>query len=277
MDIKTLLNGCFINIDKPEGPTSHSVDEWVMKILHVDKAGHFGTLDPMVTGVLPIAVGRATRLLQYLISGKEYVGTMHFHEDVDLKTVEKAIQEKFLGTITQFPPVKSRVKREERERDIYEFKILEHSGKDYLFYVKCEAGTYIRKLCHDLGEHLKIGAHMTELRRTRAGLFDESTLVTLDNLSEAFEKYDEKQALLKKCLTPMEEIIKKNLDSIEVKEEALEKLKHGSPIFLKDLEKKPEDFELDEKIAVFCNGQLIEIATVVYDGSIFAKPETVLI
>ncbi|MBU2523479.1 MAG: RNA-guided pseudouridylation complex pseudouridine synthase subunit Cbf5 [Nanoarchaeota archaeon] len=279
MDIKNLLNGCFINIDKPEEPTSHSVDEWVMKILHVDKAGHFGTLDPMVTGVLPIAVGKATKLLQYLVSGKEYVGTMHFHEEVDLKTVEKAIQEKFLGTITQLPPVKSRVKRQEREREIYEFKILEHEGRDFLFYVKCEAGTYIRKLCHNLGEHLKIGAHMTELRRTRAGLFEEKDSITLNDLSEAYE-YDMKSKIpskLLKCLIPMEKVIKQNIKYVEVKKEALGKLKNGSPIFLEQLRKKPEDFELGEKVAVFCNDQLIEIAKVVYDGSIFAKPETVLI
>jgi len=279
MDIKTLINGCFINMDKPEEPTSHSVDEWVMKILHVDKAGHFGTLDPMVTGVLPIAVGKATRLLQYLVSGKEYVGTMHFHEEVDLKTVEKAIQEKFLGTITQLPPVKSAVKRQERERDVYEFKILENSGKDYLFYVKCEAGTYIRKLCHDLGEYLKIGAHMTELRRTKAGLFEEKDCITLNDLSEAYEQYQKSKipAKLLKCLIPMEKVVKENIRSVEVKKEALGKLKNGSPIFLAQLKKQPEEFELNEPVAVFCNGQLIEIARVVYDGSIFAKPETVLI
>ena len=278
MDLKTLLKGCFINVDKPEGPTSHSVDEWVMKILRVDKAGHFGTLDPMVTGVLPVAVGKATRLLQYLVSGKEYVGTMHFHEEVDLKTVEKAIKERFLGEITQLPPVKSRVKRQERQREIYEFKILENNGRDYLFYVKCEAGTYIRKLCHDLGEHLKIGAHMTELRRTKAGLFDESNLVTLNELSEAFEHYQKSRipSRLLKLLTPMEEVIKKNIKSIEVKRDSLDKLKNGSPIFIQSLKEKPKEVEIGERVAVFCGGQLIGVAKVVYDGSIFAKPETIL-
>ena len=279
MDPKTLLKGCFINIDKPEGPTSHAVDEWVMNILKVDKAGHFGTLDPMITGVLLVAVGKATRMLQYLKSGKEYVGIMHFHEDVDPKKVEKAINEKFLGTITQLPPVKSRVKREERERDIYEFKILEHEDRDYLFYVKCEAGTYIRKLVHDLGEHLKISAHMTELRRTRAGLFDESNLVTLNELSEAFEVYEKSKipSKLMKLLIPMEDVIKQNLNSIEVKKDSLPRLRNGSPVFAYNLKKKPEEIELGEKVAVFCEGQLIEIAEVVYDGSIFAKPETVFI
>ncbi len=276
MDIKTLLSGCFINMDKPEEPTSHSVDEWVMKILHIDKAGHFGTLDPMVTGVLPIAVGKATRLLQYLVSGKEYVGVMNIHEEVDLKTVEKAINDKFLGEITQLPPVKSRVKRQERQREIYEFKILEQNGRDFLFYVKCEAGTYIRKLVHDLGEHMKTGAHMTELRRTKAGLFEEKDSVTLNELSEAYEQYQEsKPAKLLKMLIPMEKVIKENIRYVEVNEDSLARLRNGSPIFMTQLKEKPGNYELDEKVAIFCSGQLIEIAKVVFDGSIFAKPETV--
>src|SRR3989338_1641541 len=95
--VSELLNGCFVNVDKPEGPTSHDVDIWMRKILFVEKTGHFGTLDPMVTGVLPIAVGKATRLLQYLKSGKEYVGIMRVHEEVPLKKIKEVIKKGFLG------------------------------------------------------------------------------------------------------------------------------------------------------------------------------------
>ena len=137
------LNG-FFNIDKPRGPTSHDVCMIIRKILNVEKVGHSGTLDPQVTGVLPIAIGKATRLLRYLEHDKEYVGVMHLHEDFPEEKLREAIK-KFVGKITQLPPKRSAVKRAEREREIYSFEILEKQGKEVLFRVHCQAGTYIRK------------------------------------------------------------------------------------------------------------------------------------
>ena len=137
------------NIDKPKGPTSHQTSDYVKKILHIDKAGHSGTLDPAVTGVQPVALGKATRITQFLLTApKEYVCLMHIHQEVDEKNIKDTISQ-FLGKIRQLPPLKSAIKRVERTREIYEFEVLEIKGKDVLFRVKCQAGTYVRKLCFD--------------------------------------------------------------------------------------------------------------------------------
>lgn len=270
-----LINGCFINIDKPEGPTSHDVDLWIRRILGVEKTGHFGTLDPMVTGVLPIAVGKATRLLQYFKSGKDYVGVLNLHEDVSEDKLREVIRDKFMGKITQLPPVKSRVKRVEREREIFEFEVLEKDGRDVLFQVKCEAGTYIRKLAHDLGEALGVGAHMTELRRTRAGMFKEESIVSLYELVDAVEEFEKgNDERLKKILQPME-LITHDIRPAHVIPESLRRMRHGGPMFKEDLVKKT-NFKKDEKIAVMDDGKIVLVAKVERSVNVFARPETVL-
>ena len=177
-----------INLDKPSGPSSHEVDSWVKRILHVNKTGHGGTLDPKVTGVLPIGIDAATRVSQLLLpAGKEYVCLMTMHKEMPEDQIYE-IFDQFTGKIYQTPPVKSAVKRELRVRTIYYATIYEIKGKDVLFRVGCEAGTYIRTLCHDIGEALGCGAHMAELRRTRAGPFNERNgdLVNLHDLTDAY-------------------------------------------------------------------------------------------
>jgi H/ACA ribonucleoprotein complex subunit 4 len=259
----------FINIDKPKGPTSHDVCMFVRRILKTDKVGHSGTLDPEVTGVLPIAVGKATRFLRYLEHDKEYVGVMHLHEDIDEKKLRQGIKE-FTGKIKQIPPIKSRVKRQEREREIYSFEILEIQRKDVLFRVHCEAGTYIRKLIHDLGQKLEIGAHMTELRRINAGNFAEKDSITLYQLNELANNNK-----LNEVLMPVE-IIAEKMPKIEVKEEFLEKLYHGSPIYGEYI-KKQDKLEKDKFAAVFCNKKFVEVAKIILDKNKIAAPETVML
>ncbi|MFH1439697.1 MAG: PUA domain-containing protein [Candidatus Woesearchaeota archaeon] len=144
-----LLNYGVINVDKPPGPTSHQVSAYVQQALKIKKSGHSGTLDPKVTGVLPTAIGRATKVVQALLhAGKEYIGIMHLHASVDLETINKTL-EKFKGKIKQLPPIKSSVKRQWRFRNVYYFDVIEISddNKDILFRLGCEAGTYVRKLC----------------------------------------------------------------------------------------------------------------------------------
>ncbi|MDP3639690.1 MAG: LAGLIDADG family homing endonuclease [Nanoarchaeota archaeon] len=142
-----LLTYGVINLDKPKGPTSHQVSDYVKKILPCKRAGHSGTLDPGVTGVQPVAIGKATRITQFLLTApKEYVGIMHLHKDITEETLKKAA-EQFVGKILQLPPVKSAVKRQLREREIYAFEILEMKGREVLFRVRCQAGTYVRKFC----------------------------------------------------------------------------------------------------------------------------------
>ncbi|MFC1685939.1 RNA-guided pseudouridylation complex pseudouridine synthase subunit Cbf5 [Nanoarchaeota archaeon] len=271
--VQDLSKGCFINIDKPVGKTSHDIDLILRKVFKVKKTSHFGTLDPMVTGILPIALGKGVKLFQYMRSGKEYVGVMRLHEDIDKKKVEEVIKRHFTGKIKQTPPVKSRVKRVEREREIYSFKILEQEGKNFLFHVDCEAGTYIRKLLHDLGEKLGIGAHMAELRRVRAGMFNESNIVRIDEIVRAVEANDEKTLL--KHLIP-KEILLKEMKSIDVNEEGMKRVGQGGPLFQSNLVKKAK-VEKGDKVGVLFNNELIAIHTIVDVERFMAKPDSVLI
>ncbi len=276
-----------INIDKPRGPTSFTVSDHVRKKLGLRKTSHFGTLDPKVTGVLPIALNRACKLTGFFLGhDKEYVGIMRFHEQVDQKKVEEIIKKKFKGIITQLPPVKSRVKRAERQREIKSFEILEVDNKDFLFRTTVQGGTYIRKLIHDLGQELGVGAHMLELRRTRAGIFDEIESYTLYQLDEAIKK-DKIQDLI----TPAEKAIKKIFPEVQIKKDSVDRILHGQPIYDKDLrqEAKPlatssklgqskekYKFETGTKIAVFSGKQFIGIFKVINTIKIFAKSEFTL-
>jgi len=259
-----------INIDKPSGPTSYDISEFVKKKLKARKTSHFGTLDPKVTGVLPIALNRACKLTGYFLGeDKEYIGVMRMHEDISLKDIEKVIKKKFIGKIIQMPPVRSRVKRQDREREIKSFELLEKDGKNILFRVECQGGTYIRKLVDDLGKELGIGAHMLELRRIRAGIFKEKTSVNLYDFEKAVEEYekgDEKS--LKKMIISAEEAIVKILPKIEVKD--AKKLLHGKP-----LEKKDFKGKIEERFSVFCKGKFIGVYKKVDEKNIIARSEFV--
>ena len=220
-----------INLDKPSGPSSHEVDSWVKRILHVNKTGHGGTLDPKVTGVLPIGIDTATRVSQLLLpAGKEYVCLMTMHKEMPEDQVYE-IFDQFTGKIYQTPPVKSAVKRELRVRTIYYATIYEIKGKDVLFRVGCEAGTYIRTLCHDIGEALGCGAHMAELRRTRAGPFNERNddLVNLHDLTDAYHFWveDGDESYLRNAIKPME-VAADHLPQIFIKDSAVEAICQGA-------------------------------------------------
>ncbi len=222
-----------INLDKPSGPSSHEVDSWVKRILHVNKTGHGGTLDPKVTGVLPIGIDTATRVSQLLLpAGKEYVCLMTMHKEMPEDQVYE-IFDQFTGKIYQTPPIKSAVKRELRVRTIYYATIYEIKGKDVLFRVGCEAGTYIRTLCHDIGEALGCGAHMAELRRTRAGPFNERNddLVNLHDLTDAYHFWveDGDESYLRNAIKPME-VAADHLPQIFIKDSAVEAICQGAKL-----------------------------------------------
>ncbi len=204
--IEEVINYGIVNIDKPRGPTSHQISDYVKKILKIKKAGHSGTLDPNVTGVLPVALGRATRIVQALLPvGKEYVSLMYLHKEVEEKKL-LATMNSFVGAIKQRPPLKSAVRRIERIRKVYYIDILETEGKYVLFRIGCQAGTYIRTLCHQIGQRLGTGAHMVELRRTKVGNFNESTAVKLQDLVDAYYYYknEENEKYLRKIIQPVE-------------------------------------------------------------------------
>lgn len=221
-----------VNLDKPPGPTSHEVVSWIKRILHVKKAGHGGTLDPKVSGILPIAIQKATKLTQTLLpAGKEYVTVMHLHDDIDSDKLEETLED-FKGKITQKPPVRASVKRRPREREIYYLEILEREEREVLLRIGCEAGTYIRKLCHDIGEALGKGAHMAELRRTRTGPFGEDeTLANLHDLADAyaFWKEDGLEKPLREVVLPAENTVE-HLPKIVVRDGAVDALSRGASL-----------------------------------------------
>lgn len=257
-----LINYGIINIDKPQGPTSHQVSDYVQKILGINKAGHSGTLDPAVTGVLPIALGRATKIVQLmLLSGKEYVGIMHLHKNIERETLEETIKKNIIGKIRQIPPVKSSVRRIERTREIYYFEILEMQGRDVLFKVGCEAGTYIRKLCFDIGVLLSVGANMSELRRTKAGAFNEKSIVTLHELIDAFHYYknENNEKYLRKIIQPVENALK-HIPKIWALGSAMNSLCHGSDLKVPGIGRLNDNIKKNDVVAILSyNNELIAL------------------
>lgn len=263
--ITELLTYSIINTDKPAGPTSHQVSDMIKKLMNVSKAGHSGTLDPQVTGVQPIAIGRATRIVEFLLTApKEYVGIMHLHHPLPEQTIKDATQQ-FTGKISQLPPIKSAIKRELRTREIYEFEILQIKNQDVLFRVKCQAGTYIRKLCHDVGQTLIVGAHMAQLRRTQAGPFTEKDhLVTLNDLQDALHFYynESNDKLLRYCLQPIENALA-YIPKCFIFDSAIESITHGRILSIPGIIKL-ENFRKGEDVAILTGkGELIAIGNAI--------------
>jgi len=242
-----------INLDKPSGPSSHEVTAWVKRILSVGHAGHGGTLDPKVTGVLPVALEDATRVVQaLLLSGKEYVCVMRLHSEASEGRV-RAVLEEFQGEIYQRPPLRASVKHRLRTRKIYYLDFLEMEGKNVLFWVGCEGGTYIRKLCYDLGEALGTGAHMQELRRTRAGPFTENDgLVSLYDVSYFYDQWKEKgdESALRRFIFPMERALAL-LPRVFVRDSAVDALCHGANLAAPGVLSLEADVKRGDVVAVF--------------------------
>ncbi len=251
--IEEAINNSVIIVDKNAGPTSHQVTAWIRELFKVKKAGHAGTLDPKVTGVLPVALGNAVKAMPVLMGlDKEYVGIMHLHKDVDLEVLRKAIAEKFVGEIIQIPPKKSAVARRPRKRKIYFFDLLEKEGRDVLFHVKCQAGTYIRKLVWDLGKYLGIGAHMTELRRIKVGDFDEEKSHSLVEIRDAYEFWKENgdESLLRKILIPVEYAID-HVKKVFVKDSAIHNIANGAPVYVGGIVRIQKGIIPGETVAIF--------------------------
>ncbi|KXH75171.1 MAG: H/ACA RNA-protein complex component Cbf5p [Candidatus Thorarchaeota archaeon SMTZ-45] len=232
LPIEFLLKNGVIALDKPSGPTSHEVATWVRKILEVERVGHGGTLDPAVTGILPTGVGNATKAMQALLpAGKEYVCVLELHKAAPEEDIRRVIDD-FVGKLYQKPPLRSSVKRVLRVREIYYNKILEIKGRLVLFRVGCQAGTYIRKLCFDIGEALGVGGHMRELRRTRVGTFREDEhMCSLYDLKDAFVfwKEDGDETELRRYLRPIEFGLG-HLPVINMRDSAVDAICHGADL-----------------------------------------------
>jgi len=247
-----LLNFGIINLDKPSGPKSIHMVNKIKSLLEQPKAGHSGTLDPIVTGVLPIGIGRAVRVLSVLTdAGKVYRGIMRIHDEVDKAKLQKAFK-KFTGVIEQLPPKISAVKRQLRKREIYWLKILKVKGKDIEFEVGCEAGTYIRKLCHDIGEHLGVGAHMSALRRIQSGPLKIKDSVLFEVVKANYQRYlkTKQSTYIRKIILPPEKVVN-HLPKIWIEDKVKEPFSHGSPIFVPGIIAYTSNLEKNSKTAVF--------------------------
>jgi tRNA pseudouridine55 synthase len=253
------MNGIVV-VDKPEGRTSYDVVREVRKILNAKKAGHTGTLDPMATGVLPVCLNEATKLVQFLSGdSKDYLATMLLGVETDtldiegqvLSTCEPSVREEdieealknCMGSIKQIPPRYSAVKFQgkalyhwarrgisvelpARNVEIHRLTLLSMQVPYVTFFVSCSKGTYIRSLCADLGERLGCKACLSGLRRTRSGRFLEDEAISLEDLRSH-------RAVPEGRLISMVEALS-GYSSIHVDKDIAAKLKEGCQPFMED-------------------------------------------
>lgn len=245
-----------INLDKPSNPSSHEVVAWIKRILRVEKTGHSGTLDPLVTGNLIVCVDRATRLVKsQQQSGKEYVCVCRLHGKVEggAQKVGRAL-ETLTGALFQRPPLISAVKRQLRIRSIYKSKLIEYDDDRNLavFWISCEAGTYVRTLCVHLGLLLGVGGHMQELRRVRSGIMGEKdNMVTMHDVLDAQWTYDnhKDEAYLRRVIMPLEALLT-NYKRLVVKDSAINAVCYGAKLMIPGLLRFENGIEVDEEVVI---------------------------
>jgi len=212
--------------------------------------------------VLPVALEDATKIIGYLmLSSKEYVAIMQLHREVSEDKLKKVIKE-FVGRIYQKPPVRSSVKRSLRIKTIFDIEVLEIDYPFVLMRIHCEHGTYVRKLIHDIGEILGVGAHMRELRRIRTGPFKEnSTLRTMHELSEALYIYRElgDESKLKEVILPMEYGIS-HLPKVVILDGAVEAITHGADLAVPGIAMLHEGIRRGDTVAILTlKGELVAV------------------
>merc|ERR1719272_2154464 len=255
-----------INLDKPSNPSSHEVVAWIKQILEVEKTGHSGTLDPKVTGCLIVCIENSTRLVKAQQSaGKEYVAVFKLHQTVDrVEKIERAL-DKLTGACFQRPPVIAAVKKELRVRTIYDLKLVEYDEKRDLgiFWVSCEAGTYVRTLCHHLGYLLGVGAHMQELRRVRSGaLKEDASMVTLHDVKDAqwhYEQYNNEE-YLRRVVMPLE-ILLVGMPRIVVKDTSVNAVCYGAQLMLPGVLRYESGIEVGTQVVIITTkGEAVAIA-----------------
>jgi H/ACA ribonucleoprotein complex subunit 4 len=205
----------------------------------------------MVTGVLPLALEDATKTIQaFLLTGKEYVCLMALHGGVEEKKV-RAVLDEFTGDILQRPPVRAAVRRDVRRRRIYYIRDVEIDGRDVLFRVGCQAGTYIRKLVYDVGEVLAVGAHMRELRRTRAGSFTEAGSFSLYDIMQLSDSNaEEREALARRIVKPMESAFE-YVPRIYIRDSTISSICHGAELAVPGIVRLSEGIVPKMPVALF--------------------------
>ena len=267
-----LLSLGVVNLDKPPGPSAHQVAGWMRDHAGQERAAHSGTLDPKVTGCLPTLLGTGVRLAQVFDDAvKEYVAVLELHgrtpTDLDSFVAE------FEGDIYQKPPRKSAVARRLRVREIHDLAVIETGERRALLRVRCESGTYIRKLCHDIGLALGTGAHMGDLRRTATATFDDTTLATMHEFHDAVTEWREHgdETWLREVVQPAERVLR-DVPRVTVAESAVPEIAEGAPVYAPGV----LDSETSEKetfVACYApNGSVVCIGTLVGDPAATSGP-----
>ena len=278
-----------VNLDKPAGPSAHQVAGWVRDLAGdavddlgasvadnegspsaaesptVDRAAHAGTLDPKVTGCLPMLLGDATRTAQVFLEGrKEYIAVLELHgpRPADLESVLN----RFAAPLYQKPPKKSAVRRKLRVREIYALELLDYTDRQALLRIACESGTYVRKLCHDIGLALGTGAHMGHLRRTATDPFDDTSLIDLHEFTDALAvARDGDTEWLREVVQPAERALD-HLPSVIIAPSAAEQVATGAPVYAPGVIEGPDTVVDDALVACYTpNGSAVCLGRFVGD------------
>ena len=287
-----LLKQSFVLIDKPHGPTSNQVTSWIKKELNLKKAGHFGTLDPNAHGILPIGINQGTKISKTLSkTSKTYIFEAHLQkiQNKTQKEIRETLQT-FQGTNKQTPPKKSAVKREEREREIYNIELIEKNGNKILGKVHCESGFYVRTLIQQLSEKLDTKGEMEELRRTQQGPFKEQEIHTIQDLVDAYHYYkqDNQPEKLREILQPIEKAVQ-HIPKIAIKDSAVNAVANGAQLGTQGISKLQHPIQKNDTVAITTlKGELVALAQAqmtseqMYDQegtaatlqNVYMKPET---
>jgi len=253
-----------ILIDKPKGITSNQISLFLKKLLKT-KTAHIGTLDPNVTGVLPVLIGKAIKIQEFLQThDKEYVCIMKTDKKIPKEEIKKTFKE-FTGKIYQKPPDISAVAKKTRIRRIYSLDLIETKNNFILFKTFCQHGTYIRKLVTDFGLIWNTKTEMIELRRTNAGGFTEQETNTLNEIRDALALKNKKPELLKKIIKPIEYAVKR-IPSVKVKNTAVKNIQNGAPVYSIGIIETKGDIKHDKPVAIFNEkNKLIAIGISLYD------------
>ena len=280
MPVITELFG-FININKPKGLTSHDVVARLRRVTNIKQIGHTGTLDPFATGVLPVCIGKAARLIEYLDDDKEYIASVQFGKNTDTydidgkvtQTFDKKITqaqlleilEDFNGEIMQTPPIYSAIKVngkklydyarngeavEIKPRKVYisqiELKSFNNENQTAEILIGCSKGTYIRSIAYDLGKKLGCGGYLSVLERTKAGKFVKENSVELKNLTDSNE-------IKKYLINPVDML---NYPCYELSEQEKKRVMHGAPIIIN------KKFETLHVVILIYNGKIYAVGKV---------------
>ncbi len=271
-NIDELINDGFVIVDKPPNMISHEVTSWVGRLLGAKRAGHAGTLDPNVTGVLPIALGKATKLLRFITSKRKvYVGIIKFPHAVDRDFINDLFS-RFTGRISQIPPKMSAVAKKKRFRTVFSLLPLEIKDNYVLFKADVEAGTYIRVLCRDMG------GEMVDLRRIAVGNIREEHSVVLQRLLLEFHAWKSglRNNLRSLILSPEEMFDLIRMRKVKLKEDAAVAVSHGAQLAVPGVVEWDE-FNIGDYVAMYFNDKLIGVGKAILSSSDLNKGKGILL